>query len=70
MRHDEEGPRKEGPPGPAKDTPTVAEPLRVAPQDDIWAWCGIHLADGRVISIAWLRGYPGAVASPPRAGAR
>lgn len=38
----------------------------VAPEDDTWAWQGIALADGRVISIAWLRGYRGAVASPAR----
>jgi hypothetical protein len=39
---------------------------RVAPEDDVYAFTGILLADGRCISIAWLRGYPGAIASPPR----
>lgn len=58
--------------GPGGDTPGPTAinadlaPI-VGPLDDIWAWTGVHLADGRVISLAWLRGYPGAVASPPAA---
>lgn len=35
----------------------------VAPEDDLHAWAGIFIEDGRVISIAWLRGYPGATES-------
>jgi len=30
---------------------------------DLHAWSSVFLDDGRVISIAWLRGYAGAVAS-------
>jgi hypothetical protein len=33
---------------------------------DTWAWTGVFLADGRMVSLAWLRGWPGAVASPAR----
>lgn len=31
--------------------------------DDIWAWTGVFVGDGRMVSLAWLRGYVGAVAS-------
>jgi hypothetical protein len=50
------------------DRPALATipAARIAPEDDVWAWGGIHLADGRVISLAWLRFWPGAIASPPR----
>jgi hypothetical protein len=37
---------------------TVTDPV-----EDVHAWTGVFLGDGRVVSIAWLRGYPGAVAS-------
>lgn len=33
--------------------------------EDLYAWTGMFINDGRMISLAWLRGYPGAVASPP-----
>lgn len=31
------------------------------PADDVFAWTGVFLADGRVVSLAWLRNWPGAV---------
>lgn len=31
------------------------------PFDDLYAWSGVFLSDGRVISLAWLYGWPGAV---------
>jgi len=43
---------------PARDTVTVTDPAA-----DLFAWTGVFLDDGRVISIAWLRAWPGAVAS-------
>jgi hypothetical protein len=39
-------------------TSTVTDPV-----EDVHAWTGVFLEDGRVISLAWLRAYPGAVAS-------
>lgn len=39
-----------------------------SPQADLYAWTGIFLTDGRMISVAWLCGWPGAVASPAPAG--
>lgn len=30
---------------------------------DTYAWGAIYLDDGRVVSLAWLRDWPGAVAS-------
>jgi hypothetical protein len=30
---------------------------------DTFAWCGVFISDGRVVSIAWLRGWPGAVSA-------
>lgn len=47
----------------AKQLDAVSVPP--GPRGDRYAWSGIRLNDGRVISIAWLRGYPGAAVSPP-----
>lgn len=41
-------------------------PSRAWRLTDTFAWGGVFLDDGRVVSIAWLRGYSGAVASPAR----
>jgi hypothetical protein len=40
---------------------TIVRAIVSDPADDTYAWTGIHLDDGRTISIAWLRGWPGAV---------
>ena len=50
------------------DRPALAtiSAARIVPEEDVWAWGGIYLADGRVISLAWLYGWPGAIASSPQ----
>jgi hypothetical protein len=55
----------EKPRGSAGPSERVGETVSgiVAPDDDLYAWTGIYLVDCRVISIAWLRGYPGATTS-------
>jgi hypothetical protein len=69
--------RKKGPPesdpNPATSPDQKTEsPIRVThPADaerDLWAWTAVHLNDGRVISLAWLRGYRGAVVCEVRRG--
>jgi hypothetical protein len=50
----------------AASTVTAATIDRLAREDDVYAWGGIILLDGRVISLAWLYGWDGAVASPAR----
>lgn len=54
---------------PAPRPATVIDDPTLQPEDDTWSWTGVILTDGRVVSIAWLRGYPGAVACPPREAA-
>lgn len=47
---------------------TIVRVIVSDPADDSYAWTGIFLNDGRVVSLAWLRGWPGAVAGRWRRG--
>lgn len=53
---------------PARRGPLLADQATTTIQtstveDDVYAWGAILLNDGRAISLAWLRNYPGAVAA-------
>lgn len=46
-------------PAPNEAVPTTTSTSTVTdPTDDVHAWSGVFLNDGRMISLAWLRGWP------------
>ncbi|MCT2280313.1 hypothetical protein M3G91_22105 [Micromonospora chalcea] len=58
MRHEKSRPAGNGA-APQQVGETSSQSTQVA---DIYAWTAVHLNDGRVVSLAWLHGWPGAVA--------